>query len=97
LCRYALVTRFNCVHVCRIFPADWHQLVLKGAWVGAAAGGPPELPDGRSSGSWGNNPQYRITVASSCEVLLSLLQRDVRVAHGEGRGAYTVSFICFMT
>ena len=30
-----LVTHFNCIHVCRIFPADWHQLVLKGAWAGA--------------------------------------------------------------
>eukprot|EP00227_Mantoniella_beaufortii_P021020 CAMPEP_0197575972 /NCGR_PEP_ID=MMETSP1326-20131121/1164_1 /TAXON_ID=1155430 /ORGANISM="Genus nov. species nov., Strain RCC2288" /LENGTH=424 /DNA_ID=CAMNT_0043138819 /DNA_START=187 /DNA_END=1458 /DNA_ORIENTATION=- len=72
------VAHFNCLHVCRIFPADWHQLVLKGAWVGTTAGGPPELPDGRPSGTFGNNPQYRITVQSSCEVLLSLLQRDAR-------------------
>ena len=77
------IENFNCVHVCRIFPADWHQLVLKGAWAGAAAGGPPNLSDGRASGTWGNNPQYRITAQGDCEVLLSLLQRDARVANGE--------------
>ena len=35
------IRMFNKIHVCRLFPPSWHQLTIKGAWVGKTAGGAP--------------------------------------------------------
>lgn len=62
-----------------------HSLSLgdvQGAWVGKTAGGAP-FQKGRVSGSWCNNPQYHLTVTRRCEMVVSLMQRDSRVAFGQ--------------
>eukprot|EP00976_Prorocentrum_cordatum_P009918 198749-Prorocentrum_minimum.AAC.2 len=67
------VREFNKLFVCRLFPPSWHQLTIKGAWVGKTAGGSP-FQKGRISGTWCNNPQYHLTVTRSCEMVISLMQ-----------------------
>ena len=76
------IRMFNKIHVCRLFPPSWHQLTIKGAWVGKTAGGAPSHK-GRTSGSWCNNPQYHLTVSQPCSMVISLMQRDSRVAFGQ--------------
>lgn len=76
------IEQYNKLYVCRLFPPSWHQLTIKGAWVGRTAGGSPVVR-GRTSGTWCNNPQYRMTVNKPCEMVISLMQRDARSAFGQ--------------
>jgi len=73
---------FSKLYVCRLFPPSWHQLTIKGAWVGKTAGGAPLQKD-RQSSTWCNNPQYHLTVGKQCDMVISLMQRDSRVAFGQ--------------
>lgn len=41
---------FDRIHVCRLFPASWHQLTLHCGWQGPSAGGPYYTKLGEKNG-----------------------------------------------
>lgn len=82
------VSHFSKFYACRTFPEKvWHRQTLKNAWAEESAGGGP-LKGGLMSGTWANNPQYRVVVKAKTKVVISLMQRDWRLAeYGRTSGA----------
>ncbi|GAX81250.1 hypothetical protein CEUSTIGMA_g8682.t1 [Chlamydomonas eustigma] len=82
------VSFFDRLHICRLFPASWHQLTLHCGWQGPSAGGPyfyrvggEESTAQSPSSTWCCNPQFRITVRKSCDIIICLGQQDPRVVN----------------
>mmetsp|Transcript_4340 Transcript_4340/g.11784 ORF Transcript_4340/g.11784 Transcript_4340/m.11784 type:complete len:896 (-) Transcript_4340:395-3082(-) len=78
------IATFNRLHTCRLFPPHWHQLTLHCGWQGPSAGGPyyqPMQPGAEPlrSPTWCFNPQFRITVRKTCEVVVCLGLQDPRM------------------
>merc|ERR1719440_431570 len=72
------VSGFNKVHVCRLAEqsSGWlPQPVVHGEWTPETAGGKVGTPPGPGA-LWRRNPQYKLTVASRCTVLVAVAQPD---------------------
>lgn len=74
---------FNVLLVLHLFPPKWHQLTVQCGWYGPSAGG-PYLQDGLPSHTWSCNPQFRLIVRQSCEVVVCLSQRDAALPDPTG-------------
>jgi hypothetical protein len=68
-----LVENMTTVHVCRIFPPQYHSLSVKSEWDGESAGGPP------GQAEWFKNPQFRLSVTQNATVVLSVVQYDAKI------------------
>jgi calpain, invertebrate len=82
---------FNKLYLCKIFPSTWSQYSIAGEWAGNSAGGPypveaepePDNHDGPrndTNDKWFNNPQFRLSVSKKTNLILSLMQEDVKVS-----------------
>jgi hypothetical protein len=67
------VDTMTTVHFCRVFPAHYHSLAVRSEWSKVSAGGPP------TSHTWFLNPQFRISVANTASVVISVVQLDHRI------------------
>ena len=63
---------FASLYICKIPSPSWKALEVKGEWRGKTAGGCCNHP------SFGDNPQYLLTVKRPTHVLIALAQSDVR-------------------
>lgn len=68
-----LVEHMTTVHVCRIFPPQYHSLSVKSEWDSECAGGPPDQAE------WFKNPQFRLSVTQNATVILSVVQYDAKI------------------
>lgn len=68
-----LVSKFNRVYLCRIFPLHWHNLAIRSEWSQQAAGGPV------SDITWFLNPQFRVSVPQTTAAVITVAQLDRRL------------------
>lgn len=68
-----MVESMTTVHICRIFPPQYHSLSVKSEWDAESSGGPP------GDASWFKNPQFRLSVTQNATVVLSVVQFDLKI------------------
>lgn len=100
---------FNELYITRLPPDSHLQYAVRGEWIAEAAAGPPmKDPHYLSNSSteertwsvkadsepeWFRNPQYRITTEQPAHVLISLLQRDMKLQDGETSFLSSIHFL----
>ena len=84
--------RFTDMYVCDIIPQRWSKLKMRGEWKGESAGG---CMNNRKT--WPNNPHFKMTVDTTTNLFVMLMQQDARMGHGENWNAYpnTIGFVVY--
>ena len=62
---------FTDVYLCDIIPNRWNRIKIRGEWKGETAGGCMNNRD-----TWGNNPQFKLSVSMPTEVVIMIMQDD---------------------
>lgn len=69
---------YNNFYACVDFSDSWFGIRFAGGWTTETAGGVPTTGSMQECERWATNPQYKLTLKTKTEVLISLAQEDGR-------------------